>query len=199
MGSSDDYLFDILKPNLEALIFTSSVPLTLSDLEKCVNTYLNLSLGVDEIRAMLERLGAFYDTDGVGFRLMEFAGGYQFMVDKRRQPIVNLLIQQTSRRKLSQGSIETLAIVAYKQPITKAEVEYIRGVNCDYAVQKLLDRNLLAIKGKSTAPGRPILYGTSDYFMDYFAINDLKDLPQIKELQPGDVETQSEIGVGLGE
>jgi segregation and condensation protein B len=91
---------------------------------------------------------------------------------------------------LSQAALETLAIIAYKQPVTKTDVEQIRGVNCDYSIQKLLEKELIAINGKSEALGKPILYGTSLLFMDYFGINNIGELPHIKEL----TDASSSIG-----
>jgi len=97
---------------------------------------------------------------------------------------------QRSKKKLSQAALETLAIVAYKQPVTKPDIEQIRGVNCDYSIQKLLEKELITIVGKSEAIGKPILYGTSPLFMDYFGINSIKELPHIKEL------TDNSISIG---
>ena len=100
-------------------------------------------------------------------------------------------IQQKAKRKLSSSSMETLAIIAYRQPITKPEVEQIRGVNCDYSIQKLLEKELISISGKSDAPGRPLLYSTSKLFADYFGLASEKDLPQLKDIQTN----ENEIGV----
>ena len=97
------------------------------------------------------------------------------------QASICILLKQQSKKRLSNSALETLAIIAYKQPITKSEAEQIRGVNCDYSVQKLLEKELVEVKGKSEGVGRPILYGTSQKFMDYFGINDLKDLPAPKD------------------
>ena len=94
--------------------------------------------------------------------------------------MINLLQAQRSKKKLSQAALETLAIIAYKQPATKTDIEQIRGVNCDYSIQKLLEKELIAITGKSEAVGKPILYGTSNLFMDYFGINNMEELPSYK-------------------
>jgi segregation and condensation protein B len=97
---------------------------------------------------------------------------------------------QRSKKKLSQAALETLAIIAYKQPVTKLDVEQIRGVNCDYSIQKLLEKELIAITGKAESVGKPILYGTSSLFMDYFGINSITELPQLKDF----TESTSTIG-----
>jgi len=93
---------------------------------------------------------------------------------------------QRSKKKLSQAAIETLAIIAYQQPVTKLEIEQIRGVNCDYTIQKLLEKELIVISGKAETVGKPIIYSTSPFFMDYFGINSINELPQIKELTTDD-------------
>jgi segregation and condensation protein B len=94
------------------------------------------------------------------------------------------MLKQQSKRRLSNSALETLSIIAYKQPVTKSEIERIRGVNCDYSIQKLLEKELIEIRGKSEAVGRPIIYGTSPNFMEYFGINDMKDLPTPKDFAP---------------
>ncbi len=112
------------------------------------------------------------------------------MTKKNYHPVISLLQLQRSKKKLSQAALETLAIIAYKQPVTKTDVEQIRGVNCDYSIQKLLEKELIAIIGKSDSVGKPILYGTSSLFMDYFGINSIQELPHIKEL------TDSSVSIG---
>ena len=96
---------------------------------------------------------------------------------------------------MSRASLETLSIIAYKQPITKTEIEFIRGVNCDYAVSKLLEKNLSEIRGRSEFAGRPLLYGTTPFFMEYFALNDLRDLPKLDELNSEEKDFQAQFKV----
>ena len=112
---------------------------------------------------------------------MESGGGFQFLTKPAYQASIGILLKQQSKKRLSKSALETLSIIAYKQPVTKAEMEQIRGVSCDYTVQKLLEKELVEIRGKSEGVGRPILYGTSPKFMDYFGINDLKELPTPKD------------------
>ena len=106
------------------------------------------------------------------------------------QASIGILLKQQSKKRLSTSALETLSIIAYKQPVTKSEIEQIRGVNCDYTVQKLLEKELVEIKGKAESIGRPLLYGTSTRFMDYFGINSIKDLPTPKDFSP----PENEIG-----
>ena len=113
--------------------------------------------------------------------LVKSGGGYQFLTKPAYQASIGILLKQQSKKRLSNSALETLSIIAYKQPITKSEAEQIRGVNCDYAIQKLLEKELVEVKGKSDGVGRPLMYGTSPRFMDYFGINDLKELPTPKD------------------
>lgn len=143
-----------------------------------------------DVEDAIEKLQEKYAQDEYSFEPIKSGGGYQFLTKPAYQTSISILLKQQSKKRLSNSSLETLAIVAYKQPVTKSEVEQIRGVNCDYAIQKLLEKELVEIRGKSEAVGRPIIYGTSRNFMDYFGINDLKDLPTPKDF----VENENEIG-----
>lgn len=131
-----------------------------------------------------------YAEDQYSFEVVQSGGGYQFLTKPAYQASIGILLKQQSKKRLSNSSLETLAIIAYRQPITKSEMELIRGVNCDYAVQKLLEKELIEIKGKSEAVGRPLIYGTSDSFMDYFGINSIKELPTLKDFS----QKENEIG-----
>ncbi len=140
-----------------------------------------------DIVEAIERINKKYQADEFSFSLNHTGGGYQFLTKPAYQASIGILLKQRSKRRLSTSALETLSIVAYKQPVTKSDVENIRGVNCDYAVQKLLEKGLVEIKGKSEAIGRPLLYGTTDQFMEYFGINDLNELPTPKDFaQAGD-------------
>lgn len=134
-----------------------------------------------DIQKGLEKLDEKYSADSFSFGLVKSGGGYQFLTKPAYQASIGILLKQQSKKRLSNSALETLAIIAYKQPITKTEMEMIRGVNCDYAVQKLLEKELVEIKGKSEAVGRPLLYGTNQKFMDYFGINNIKELPTPKD------------------
>ncbi|RMG18089.1 MAG: SMC-Scp complex subunit ScpB [Bacteroidetes bacterium] len=135
------------------------------------------------IEACLQALIEKYQDPAYAFELRKVAGGYQFYSKKEFFPYLRRASLLNSRRRLSRVAMETLAIIAYRQPITKAEIEFIRGVNCDYAVQKLLDKQLISIVGRADAPGRPLLYATSAFFMQYFGINSVEDLPKLKEFE----------------
>ena len=129
------------------------------------------------VQALIEK----YHDEEYSFEIIKSNNGYQFLTKPAYQSSIGILLKQQSKKRLSTSALETLSIIAYKQPITKSEIEQIRGVNCDYSIQRLLEKELIDIKGKSEAVGRPLIYGTSEKFMEYFGINDLKDLPTPKD------------------
>lgn len=136
-----------------------------------------------EVVAILQDLTEKYSDDKYPFEIREIAEGYQFFTKKTYFPFVKKSTLQKNKKRLSRAAIETLSIIAYRQPVTKSEVEFIRGVSCDYAIQKLLEKQLLSILGRSDAPGRPLLYGCSPYFMQYFGLKDMSGLPKLKEFE----------------
>ena len=142
------------------------------------------------IKEAIERIKDKFNSDVFSFEVLESGGGYHFLTKPAYQESISSLLKQKSKRKLSTSALETLSIIAYKQPITKSYIEQIRGVNCDYSVQKLLEKDLIVILGKSDAVGKPIIYGTTTKFMDYFGINNLSELPILKDLIP----QENEIG-----
>ncbi|MEM7509805.1 MAG: SMC-Scp complex subunit ScpB [Bacteroidota bacterium] len=141
-----------------------------------------------EVEEALKLLTDKYKENDFGFELREVAEGFQFLTKSAYYGYVRRAALIKNKKRLSKAALETLAIIAYRQPITKSEIEFIRGVNCDYAVQKLLDKKLLTIIGRSDAPGRPLLYGTSPFFMEYFGIRDMSDMPKLKEFEATEEE-----------
>lgn len=136
---------------------------------------------VEDIDGAIQKLMAKYEKDDYAFQVYHLGGGYQFLTKPAYQASIGIFLKQQSKKRLSTAALETLSIIAYKQPVTKSQVEQIRGVNCDYSIQKLLEKELIDIKGKSDTVGKPLLYGTSDKFMEYFGINQLSDLPSPKD------------------
>ncbi len=179
---------DFLGNHIEALIFCAPKPITLKEIQSCLNEMFEANVPVKDIEKGIEDLKNKYAADEHSFEVVNSGGGYQFLTKPAYQASIGILLKQQSKRRLSTSALETLSIIAYKQPVTKAEMEQIRGVNCDYTVQKLLEKELVEIKGKSESIGRPILYGTSEKFMDYFGINDLKELPTPKDFATADNE-----------
>lgn len=172
---------DFLLNHLEALIFCSPGPAKLADLRSCLTEMFNAEVPEEDIQGAIKRLEEKYQADEFSFQLYKSNGGYQFLTKPAYQASIGILLKQQSKKRLSTSAMETLSIIAYKQPISKTEVENIRGVNCDYAIQKLLDKGLVEIQGKAETVGRPILYGTSPKFMEYFGIDDISELPTPKD------------------
>lgn len=157
-----------------------------------------LEVPVDRVEAICSELAAGYEVDSHGFVLARVAGGYRFQSHPELAPYVERFVVEGQSARLSAAALETLAIVAYKQPITKVEIDSIRGVDSGGALHTLLERNLVLIRGRSKAVGRPLLYTTAPEFLSYMGINDLGDLPELKEL--GTVledreRAQEEIGI----
>ncbi|MEQ9285619.1 MAG: SMC-Scp complex subunit ScpB [Cyclobacteriaceae bacterium] len=172
---------DYLVNHIEALIFCSQKPIRTEELKNCLTEMFEADVPIEDIEQAIGLLEEKYKKDEYSFEPIRSGGGYQFLTKPAYQSSISILLKQQSKKRLSNSSLETLAIVAYKQPVTKAEVEQVRGVNCDYAMHKLLEKELIEIRGKAETVGRPTIYGTSSVFMDYFGINDLKDLPSPKE------------------
>jgi segregation and condensation protein B len=173
-------------PHIEALIFASDKPLVAEELVELVNNALGFiedRATIEQVEAAIEGIKEKYSAEFYAFELKQSGGGLQFLTKPAYYKTVALLNGDKFLKRLSTAALETLAIIAYKQPITKSEMEAIRGVNCDYAVQKLLEKDLAVISGRrEEAVGQPLLYSTSKSFMDYFGINSPADLPKISEV-----------------
>jgi len=166
---------------IEALIFSSEQSIRVEEIMYCLQASFERDFTKEEINDCLNKIKTKYQDENLAIELVNVANGYQFLTKKDYHAVISLLQMQRSKKKLSPAALETLAIIAYKQPVTKLEIEQIRGVNSEYSIQKLLEKELIAIVGKSETVGRPILYSPSQQFMDYFGINNLSELPQIKE------------------
>lgn len=171
-----------LELHIEALIFASENSIRLEEIMYCLQLSFEHDFQEDTVKASIHNIQQKYTQPNFAIELVHINNGYQFLTKKDYHVIIKQLQIQRSKKKLSQAALETLAIIAYQQPVTKLEIEQIRGVNCDYSVQKLLERELIVIAGKSETVGKPIIYATSPFFMDYFGINNLNELPQLKEL-----------------
>lgn len=175
-----------LIPHIEALIFASDKPLSTLDITDMVNTalgFLEDRVSLDQVEAALEGITEKYSADFYPFEVKQSGGGWQFLTRPEYHKTIAQLNGDKFLKRLSAAALETLAIIAYKQPVTKGEIESIRGVSSDYAVQKLLEKELIIITGRNEKlPGHPLVYATSKNFMDYFGINTADDLPKIKEV-----------------
>ncbi|MCS7085629.1 MAG: SMC-Scp complex subunit ScpB [Bacteroidia bacterium] len=168
---------------IEAILFVSDHPVRLAELEEIfsrpdMTQYLS---GSDGVAAALEKLREKCRRDDCVYELREIAGGYQLLTKSRYLAPVQTVLAARQTKKLSKAALETLAVVAYKHPVTKAEIEHIRGVNSDYAIQKLLEKQLIEPAGRADLPGKPLLYRPTVQFMAHFGINSLSDLPKLKE------------------
>jgi segregation and condensation protein B len=185
-------------PHIEALIFASEKPLSTMDLVELVNNALGFiedRASLDQVESAMDAIVEKYSSEFYPFEVKQSGGGWQFLTKKQFHKTVAQLNGEKFLKRLSTAALETLAIIAYKQPVTKGEIENIRGVNCDYAVQKLLEKDLIIITGrKENAPGQPLVYATSKSFMDYFGINSVDDLPKLKDIITSDMVTPTEVG-----
>ncbi len=170
-----------IKNIIESLIFASEEQITAKQIREILSSF-SIKTDVNKIDQIVNALNEEYNTSASSFEIIKVAGGYQFATRKEFGIYVGKLFDEKQRKKLSQSSIETLAIVAYKQPITRSEIEFIRGVNVDYIVNSLLERDLVCITGRAETPGRPILYGTTDTFLKILGLNSISDLPKLKEI-----------------
>lgn len=177
-----------LAQHIESLIFVSDQPISFEEIHQCLEQALELTLSKNEVKKTIEGLIERYLAPEYGIEIVDINGGYQFLTKGAFHHSVATLLKQHNKKRLSVAAMETLAIIAYKQPVSKTELEKIRGVSCDYSVQKLLEKELITITGRSDAPGKPIQYATSDKFMDYFGLKSMSDLPKLKEFQPAENE-----------
>lgn len=170
---------------IEALVFSSDDSLPASEIVKAIK-------GIDgedteitngDVEKCVDEINASYEESKTSYRIVRIADGYIFATRPEYAKYVGYLSSEKSKRRLSQAALETLAIIAYKQPITKPELESIRGVNSDYILNTLLEKNLIAIKGRAETIGRPLLYATTEEFLKYFALNKLSDLPKPREIE----------------
>ena len=190
-----------LEAALEALLFSSDQPLSLALLGE------SLEAPLDEVAHALKTLEAGYASRQAGVELREIAGGYLLVTAAEHAEWVGRLLRGKKKMRLSRAALETMAIIAYKQPVTKSEVEAIRGVDSSAVLGTLLERNLVTIRGRSKVVGRPLLYGTTQEFLDYFGLRDLTELPRPEELralvaarepeQLEMLEVMAEVGSGL--
>jgi segregation and condensation protein B len=186
-----------LIPHIEALIFASDKPLTSMEMTELLNNafgFMEDKLTLEQVTTGIEGIVEKYKAEFYPFEVRESGGGWQFLSKKEYHKTIAQLNGEKFLKRLSTAALETLAIVAYKQPITKGEIESIRGVNSDYSIQKLLEKELIVIIGRNEEmPGKPLIYSTSKTFMDYFGINQTADLPRLREVLGESLEEPSLI------
>jgi len=194
--------FDSIKKIVEVLIFSSDRPLTLKQMKDIINEEKDetgVAADIRNIEKAANELVEKYKAGEYSFNLIQVAGAYRFATKKEFAPWLAKLNKEKLKRRLSQSALETLAIISYNQPITKGEIEAIRGVNVDYIIGSLLEKDLITIKGRAEVIGRPMLYGTTDSLLEYLGVNSIEDLPHLKAIEeiikagPPDGVTQSDI------
>jgi segregation and condensation protein B len=172
-----------LMPHVEALIFASERPVTQLEIIDMLTNAMEELVEGDRVSVCIEAILEKYEASYYPFQLREIGGGYQFLTKKDYHKTVMQLNGDKFIKKLSTSAMETLAIIAYKQPVTKSEIEFIRGVSVDYSIQKLLDKELVVIAGRNeNMVGKPLIYATTKNFMDYLGINSPNQLPEIKDI-----------------
>lgn len=173
----------MLEQHLEALIFASDKPVTKKEIKETLKAAFGWEVKEADFEKALDALKQKYESEACSFHIAEIGGGYEFVTKKEYAPLINAFLNQKAKKRLTRAALETLSIIAYKQPITRTEIEQIRGVNCDYTLQKLLEKELIVIAGRADAPGHPLTYATSEQFMNYFGINSPADLPRLREIE----------------
>ncbi len=170
---------------IEALIFSSDEPISEMEIIRVIKGIdgEEIELTNDDIQNSVEELNKKYETNNNSFKIIKIANGYSFATSESNAKYVGYLSSEKTKRRLSQAALETLAIIAYKQPVTKPELEQIRGVNSDYILNTLLEKNLITITGRAETIGRPLLYGTTIEFLKYFGLYNLSDLPKPREIE----------------
>lgn len=173
-----------IKSVIESLLFVTGEPLPLKD----ISAYLELD--EKKVVDILEEMAKAYSDESRGISLISINGAYQFVTKQENSHYIQKLLKKNRKQSLSQASIESLAIIAYKQPITRIDIDEIRGVKSESALQKLSEKGLIKEVGRLEVPGRPILYGTTDEFLRQFGLKTLKELPSL-DLYGGEEEDNS--------
>jgi segregation and condensation protein B len=169
--------------HIEALIFSAPSPITIEEVRAALEEGLQQEVTLEQVTAGINSIFERYKSTDYAFEPAEMAGGYQFLTKGAYHNTIAVHLKLTTKKRLSQAAMETLALIAYRQPMTKSEMEQLRGVNCDYAIQKLLEKELVYIMGRAETPGKPLLYGTSEKFMEYMGIRSMDDLPKLKDFK----------------
>jgi segregation and condensation protein B len=170
---------------IEAIIFAADEPIKAKDILNIIfeTDGKSVKLNEKDLEQAIEVLNKKYDDYDLSFRIISVSNGYIFATKEEFASYLSSMDKERAKKRLSQSALETLSIIAYKQPITKAELEKIRGVNSDYIISTLLEKKLITIVGRAESPGRPLLYGTTDEFLLYFGLKSLSDLPKPREIE----------------
>lgn len=187
-----------IKHIIEALLFATDEPLSVRQMLEIFGEFESGQLPQKRVNEQtilesIEQLNKEYESSGRSMHIVNVAGGYQFATLPQFAEWLGKMVKERSKRKLSVSALESLAVIAYKQPVTKPEIEAIRGVNADYVIRSLMERNLITIVGRAATPGRPLLYGTTKEFLKHFGLNDLSELPKPREIDELLAEAEFEV------
>jgi segregation and condensation protein B len=176
---------DIYKSVIEAIIFSSDEPIPEAEIIKAIKAIdgEETEITQEDVQNAVDQLNAFYTQNNSAINIVKIANGFLHATRSEYAKYVGYLSSEKSKRRLSPAALETLSIIAYKQPITKPDLESIRGVNSDYILTALLEKQLITIAGRAETVGRPLLYKTTDEFLKYFGLKDLGDLPKPREIE----------------
>jgi len=172
-----------LERAVEALAFAAEEPLGASEAARIIAEVTGAHVDAADVDAAVESLNEVYATSGRAFRIQRWGGGLRMATEPEMAPFVRTLLAREEGGKLSRALVETLAVVAYRQPVTKPEVDFVRGVNTDYALRALLEKDLVSVVGRAESVGRPLLYGTTERFLDLFGLGTLEELPRPREVE----------------
>ena len=175
---------EVYLPVIEGLVFASEDPITSDELVRAIIAIDGETTAISsgDIDSAIDLINLKYEPAHFPFKIVKIAGGFLFATKPELSKYLGYLNSEKIKRRLSQASLETLSIIAYKQPITKPDIEAIRGVNSDYILSTLLDKRLITISGRAETVGRPLLYGTTEEFLKYFGLNKISDLPKPREI-----------------
>ncbi len=187
-----------LKQIIEALMFATDEPLSVRQILDILGEFEAGELpqkraNEQTILDVIEQLNREYAETNRSMHIVKVAGGYQFATLPEYATWLGKMLREKTKRKLSVSALESLAVIAYKQPVTKPEIESIRGVNADYVIRSLMERNMITIVGRAATPGRPLLYGTTKEFLKHFGLNDLSELPKPREIEELLAEAEFEV------
>lgn len=182
---------NLLALHIEGLIFAAPSSIGYEEIKSVLTQALDAVMTDQQIQEALQIVIDKYKGEDFAIEIVEVADGFKFMTKGAYHNTIGIYLKQNTHRRLSKSALETLSIVAYKQPVPKSEIEAIRGVNSDYAIQKLLEKELVEIVGRSDGPGKPLLYGTSHKFMDYFGLKSMGDMPHLKDIE----QIENQIGL----
>lgn len=167
---------------IEAILISVERPISVAKIAEPIAPVLGIEVGVSQVEAAIATLNDAYDSQGRAFRIEPVSGGYRLMTRPEHAPVIAAMHRARATTRLSRPALETLSIIAYRQPVTRAELEAIRGVACGEVLRSLLDRRMIKIAGRAEELGRPMLYGTTPQFLDAFGLANIKDLPKPEEL-----------------